>query len=35
MKTRPQTSYALTGPGRKAFDAYITLLAGIVRSARG
>ena len=34
MKTRPQTSYALTKSGRKAFEAYITLLEGIVRSAR-
>ena len=35
MKARPQTSYALTKSGRKAFDAYITLLESIVRSARG
>ncbi len=34
MKTRPQTSYALTRSGRKAFEAYLTLLEGIVRSAR-
>lgn len=34
MKTRPQTSYALTAAGRKSFDAYITLLESIVRSAR-
>ena len=35
MKQRPQTSYALTKNGRKAFAAYITLLEAIVRSARG
>ncbi len=34
MKTRPQTSYALTKAGRKAFESYITLLEDIVRSAR-
>lgn len=34
MKTRPQTSYALTKAGRKAFETYITLLEDIVRSAR-
>ncbi len=34
MKTRPQTSYALTKSGRKAFESYITLLEDIVRSAR-
>ncbi len=34
MKTRPQTSYALTKSGRKAFESYITLLEEIVRSAR-
>ena len=34
MKTRPQTSYALTQEGRAAFGTYITLLESIVRSAR-
>lgn len=34
MKTRPQTSYALTKAGRTAFDTYIGLLESIVRSAR-
>ena len=35
MKLRPQTSYALTPEGRKAFEEYITLLDSIVRAARG
>ena len=35
MKTRPQTSYALTKEGRKAFTTYIGLLEDIVRSSRG
>ena len=35
MKNRPQTSYALTRAGRKSFESYLTLLEGIVRSARG
>ena len=34
MKTRPQTSYALTRKGRSAFDRYLTLLESIVRSGR-
>jgi DNA-binding HxlR family transcriptional regulator len=34
MKTRPQTSYALTKAGRAAFETYIGLLESIVRSAR-
>ena len=34
MKTRPQTSYALTKSGRAAFETYIGLLESIVRSAR-
>ncbi|HWB03273.1 MAG TPA: transcriptional regulator [Verrucomicrobiales bacterium] len=34
IKTRPQTSYALTKPGRTAFETYINLLDAIVRSAR-
>lgn len=32
---RPQTSYALTPQGKKAFHDYLTLLEEIVRSARG
>ena len=35
MKARPQTSYALTKEGRKAFETYIGLLEDIVRSSRG
>jgi DNA-binding HxlR family transcriptional regulator len=34
FKNRPQTSYALTAAGRRAFDGYLTLLEAIVRSAR-
>lgn len=34
LKVRPQTSYALTKQGRKAFEEYIALLDGIVRAAR-
>lgn len=34
IKTRPQTSYALTKAGRTAFETYINLLDAIVRSAR-
>jgi DNA-binding HxlR family transcriptional regulator len=31
---RPQTSYALTDKGRKAFQDYVKVLEGIVRAAR-
>lgn len=34
MKTRPQTSYALTKKGRAAFESYLTLLESIVKAAR-
>jgi len=34
IKRRPQTSYALTPPGRRAFETYLGLLESIVRSAR-
>ena len=34
IKTRQQTSYALTRAGRKAFTDYIALLDSIVRAAR-
>lgn len=32
---RPQTSYALTAPGKKAFQQYLSLLEAIVKAARG
>lgn len=35
VKARPQTTYALTPPGRQAFTSYIAILESIVRSARG
>jgi DNA-binding HxlR family transcriptional regulator len=34
FKNRPQTTYALTRSGRKAFETYLTLLEAIVRAAR-
>jgi DNA-binding HxlR family transcriptional regulator len=32
---RPQTSYALTGRGRQAFEAYLKVLEQIVKAGRG
>ncbi len=34
MKNRPQTRYTLTAGGRKAFEAYLSVLESIVKAAR-
>src|SRR5438874_6003136 len=35
MKTRPETSYALTSKGRAAFQDYLRVLEEIVKAGRG
>jgi DNA-binding HxlR family transcriptional regulator len=34
VQDRPQTSYALTAKGRKAFQEYLAILEGIVRASK-